>query len=199
MRPGVRKVVASARFFPHPFVYTKTSRHRTSGRTRGEDETGVRERERERRRQGKEERKEGRLFPRATTWYTRLLSLCRMRAADRVAIADERPVYPLSLFLFFALLLSPGGRCTSIASLGAAVHLVTAPVLFPSTNYYLFASHCYPGANAPLIWRWHFFLSAQVIYLITTAMFSNNNIIINMRENVYTCNTLFYRYNIKLI
>lgn len=72
-------------------------------------------------------RKEERLFPREAPQRggIRLLSLCRMRAAGGVAIADERPVCPprplpyLSIYLSLARALA-GGRCTSIASLGAA-------------------------------------------------------------------------------
>ena len=93
--------------------------------------------------EGKRERKEGRLFPRAATWYTHLLSLCRMRA-DRVAIADERPVCALSLSLSLSLYFSlPEAdalrshhwvqRCTSSLCPSAVV---------TSTNYYHIAFHC---------------------------------------------------------
>lgn len=68
-----------------------------------------------------EEEKKNASFPERPQRGIRLLSLCRMRAAGGVAIADERPVCPpsLSLYLFLSRSLA-GGRCTSIASLGAA-------------------------------------------------------------------------------
>lgn len=64
-------------------------------------------------------RKEERLFPRATTWYTLTLFVpdaCRRRSSN-----SGRTSGLPSLFLFLSL--SPGGRCTSIASLGAATPL----------------------------------------------------------------------------
>lgn len=47
----------------------------------------------------KEEEKKNASFPEPQRGGIRLLSLCRMRAAGGVAIADERPVCPLSYSL----------------------------------------------------------------------------------------------------
>jgi len=79
--------------------------HESERRQGARRSTTVSKRERE----GEEGRKEGRKdasFPEPQRDDVRLLSLCRMRAADRVAIADERPVCLLSPSLFFSASLS---------------------------------------------------------------------------------------------
>lgn len=87
-----------------------------------------------------EEEKKNASFPERPQRGIRLLSLCRMRAAGGVAIADERPVCPPSLSLSISFSLARSPEADALRSHHWAQHhgrlLLLCALLMDMLNYF---------------------------------------------------------------